>query len=289
MSAQVAVLRFPGSNCEREALQAVERVGLAGRIVRWNEPAAALRSFDAFILPGGFSYQDRIRAGAVAARLPLLDIVARKAREGAPVFGICNGAQILVEAGLVPASVGPDAAAPSVDRPENAEEDPVRLALAPNRIPARDGYYTRWVFLAPGGAASRCLFTRGLDAPLPMPMAHGEGRFVTADSAEAARLDQGVALRYAGPGGEPAGGFPLNPNGSLADAAGLVGGTGNVLALMPHPERAQRLAQVPEHLPGPWGDRRRRAGGSAALDGEGPGLELFRRLARHFGEGGARG
>jgi phosphoribosylformylglycinamidine synthase len=271
----VAVLRFPGSNCERESLLAVERAGLAGRIVRWNEAPETLLRFDAYVLPGGFSYQDRIRAGAVAARLPLCEVVARRAREGAPVFGICNGAQILVEAGLVPGS---------------GETGAVRLALAPNRIARRDGYYTRWVFLAPGEAAGRCLFTRGLDEPVPMPMAHGEGRFVTSEARLGERLGEEVALRYAQPDGAAARGFPWNPNGSEADAAGLVGGEGNVLALMPHPERAQWLAQVPEGLAGSWGERRRRAAGAADLAADGPGLRLFRNLAASLGlrEGGSR-
>lgn len=263
MAARVAVVRFPGSNCERETLRALERTGLEARIVRWNEPPAELLRFDAYVLPGGFSYQDRIRAGAVAARLPLLEVVGRRAREGAPVLGICNGAQILVEAGLVPGGEG----------------DPVLLALAANRIERRDGYYTRWVFLAPGPGAEQCLFTRGLDEPLPMPMAHAEGRFTTADPELPGGLAALVALRYAKVDGAPAGGFPANPNGSRADAAGLTGGDGNILALMPHPERAQDLAQVPEWLDGAWGGRRRAAGGRG-LDGDGPGLALFRALAR---------
>lgn len=268
MAARVAVVRFPGSNCEPETVRALQRSGLSARIVRWNEPGADLLRFDAFVLPGGFSYQDRIRAGAVAARLPLLDVIARRAREGAPVFGICNGAQILVEAGLVPGGEG----------------DPVRLALAPNRIERRDGYYTRWVFLAPGAAASRCLFTKDFREPTPIPMAHGEGRFATADPELAGGLADFVALRYVRADGAPAGGFPANPNGAQADAAGIVGGDGNVLALMPHPERAQDLAHVPEWMEGPWGERRRAATGRD-LDADGPGLGIFRALARELGAG----
>lgn len=268
MPARVAVIRFPGSNCERETSRALERAGVTASIVRWNQPAADLRSYDAFVLPGGFSYQDRIRAGAVAARLPLLEVVAARAREGVPVLGICNGAQILVEAGLVPGGEG----------------DPVRFALAANRIDGRDGYYTRWVFLAPGAAARECLFTRGLEEPLPMPMAHGEGCFVTADPVLLPDPAASVALRYARSDGSAAGGFPANPNGSRGDAAGMVGGGGNILALMPHPERAQELAQVPVWLQGPWGERRRAARGRQ-LEQEGPGLQLFRALARALGAG----
>ncbi len=268
MAARVAVVRFPGSNCERETVRALARAGLEPRIERWNVPPEELRHFDAYVLPGGFSYQDRIRAGAVAARLPLLEVVARRAKEGAPILGICNGAQILVEAGLVPGGDG----------------DPVRLALAANRIERRDGYYTRWVYLAPGPGAEGCLFTRGLDEPLPMPTAHGEGRFTSIDPDLEADLGGSVALRYSGADGGPAGGFPRNPNGSVADAAGLVGGDGNVLAVMPHPERAQDLAQVPEWLAGTWGDRRRAARGRE-LENAGPGMRIFQALARALGAG----
>lgn len=313
MSARVAVLRFPGSNCEAESLRAIEQVALSGQILRWNEPASLLQAFDAYILPGGFSYQDRIRAGAVAARLPLVEVLVRRAREGAPIFGICNGAQILVEAGLVPggpagesadmnagpgapagtersagtgASAGTTTSAGAGVSASTGTDTAVRMALAPNQIRARDGYYTRWVHLAPGPAAARCLFTRGLDEPIPMPMAHGEGRFVTADSSLSRGLAERVALGYARPSGEIASEFPWNPNGSQAAAAGIVNEAGNVLALMPHPERAQSLAHVPEDLPGPWGERRRAARSAGALLAPGPGLLLFRALALHLKEAG---
>jgi phosphoribosylformylglycinamidine synthase subunit PurQ / glutaminase len=273
MPAQVAVLRFPGSNCEAETLRALRQAGLEGRIWQWNEPAAALMDCDAFVLPGGFAHQDRIRAGAVAARMPLLEVLSRRAGQGAPVLGICNGAQILVEAGLVPGAEAGDTRGP---------EDPVRLALAPNRIEGRDPYYTRWVFLQKGPACS--LFTEGLKELLPMPMAHGEGRFTTIDPLLAADFPERVALSYARPDGSAAGAFPWNPNDSRADAAGMGNAAGNVLALMPHPERAQILAQIPEDLPGPWGERRRAAWRRAGvLEGEGPGLFLFRALARALG------
>ncbi len=311
LSARVAVIRFPGSNCEFESLEAVERAGLDGRILRWNEDPEELARFDAYVLPGGFSYQDRIRGGAVAARLPLLEVISRRARAGAPVFGICNGAQILVEAGLVPGGDVPvqaagasvstgaparrdaSAASPTDARgsaPTDARRaaaadagtDPVRLALAPNRIPGRKGYYTRWIYLVPGPGAEGCLFTRGLREPLPMPMAHAEGRFVTAESKLAERLALWTALCYARPDGSPAAGFPWNPNGSLGNAAGVSGLGGNVLALMPHPERARDLAQVPPDLEGPWGDRRRSARVAAWLSADGPGMALFHALAREL-------
>ena len=101
MSARVAVLVFPGTNSEDETLRAVQAAGLEGELVHWSAPQALAR-FDAFVLPGGFAYEDRIRAGAVAVHDALMDPVIEAAQAGKFVLGICNGAQILAEAGLVP-------------------------------------------------------------------------------------------------------------------------------------------------------------------------------------------
>lgn len=268
---KVAVIQFPGSNCEGESLRALDRAGLDGRLIRWTDSPQQTSAHAAYLLPGGFSYQDRIRAGAVAARLRVMDVVCRRAAEGAPVLGLCNGAQILVESGLVGDSTG---------EPRPPDDRAVPLVLAPNRITGRDGYYTRWIFLAPGAAASRCLFTRDLREALPMPMAHGEGRFASEDRDARRELPADVALRYANSSGEGARGFPENPNGSLFDAAGVCNAAGNVLALMPHPERAQTLSQVPFWMDGAWGERRRAAGSFDLLESDGPGMALFYALAR---------
>jgi phosphoribosylformylglycinamidine synthase len=256
MNGSIAVLQLPGSNCESESVRAVLAAGGRAEIVRYNEPGSRIAEFSAYIVPGGFSYQDRIRAGAVAARLPVLELLQRRAAEGAPILGLCNGAQVLVESGLVPGGKGGG----------------LDVVLAPNRMPGRDGYYSRWVLLGGGSAAERCLFTRGLGATLvPVPMAHAEGRFWTRDPQVRARLSSAVALTYRTPAAEPAREFPWNPNGSLASAAGLTNPAGNVLALMPHPERAVLRAQVPAALRGhlPPGKDPTAAG---------PGLWLFRRL-----------
>lgn len=228
--------------------------GGAAEIVRWNLPESQLARYAAYLIPGGFSYQDRIRAGAVAARLGVMDIVARRAAEGVPVLGICNGAQALVEAGLVPA----------------IEDGRLDVVLAPNRMPGRDGYFTRWVLLGKGPAASRCLFTKHLpDGLLAMPMAHGEGRFTTREAAVRRRFAGHVALTYNAPTGAATQEFPWNPNGSLEAAAGITNRAGNVLALMPHPERAVIRASVPEFL---------RGGTEGDPEAPGPGLAIFRAL-----------
>lgn len=268
MSARVAILQFAGVNCETESAQALSRVGLTAELFRWTRPAAELRGFDAFLIPGGFSYQDRVRAGALAAKHPLMDALAAEAAGGKPVLGICNGAQVLVEAGLVP------------------ENGRVELALARNRMSGRSGYYSRWVTLRV--ESSRCVFTAHLSPGtlLPLPVAHGEGRFTTAASGRLTALARAgqVPLRYATPRGTLAKGFPDNPNGAEAAAAAVSNAAGNVLALMPHPERATSLGALARSIGGEWGERRDRAAdaGEGALAAPGPGLALFEGLKRHL-------
>jgi phosphoribosylformylglycinamidine synthase len=262
---RVAVLQFPGSNCEEETAWSLASVGLEPWIHRWNEPVARLESAAAAVLPGGFSFQDRVRAGVLAGKLPLMEAVVAMAGEGKPVLGICNGAQILVEAGLLPGL--------------NLER--VEMSLAGNRMRGRSGYYSRWVHLEVKGAASRCLFTQTLKLGelLPLPVAHAEGRFITTSAEAAGLLGDLVPLAYADPETPGAAEFPWNPNGSLLAAAGVMNRDGNVLGLMPHPERALWLHQVPPALDGGWGARRRRC---RPIRSEGPGWHLFQSLALHL-------
>lgn len=261
--AKVLIIQFPGVNCEYESLRVVQAVGLDGEIRRWNDAAAAVGDAAAIIVPGGFSYQDRIRAGAVAAKDTIVDAVIGAADRGVPVLGICNGAQILVESGIVPGF-------------DNAKID---LALAPNKIEGRSGYYCNWVYLRRGPAS--CLFTEFLDTdapPLPIPLAHAEGRFVTGSETVRGRLErgEGVALVYTGADGEAATEFPANPNGSSFAIAGVTNPGGNALAIMPHPERGAWMHQVPRRVGGTWGQSR----SGADLFGPGPGMGFFKSLAR---------
>jgi phosphoribosylformylglycinamidine synthase len=267
---RVAILQFPGVNCEAETARALARAGLEPEVFRWTRPARELAAFDAFVLPGGFAWQDRVRAGALAAKDPLLDALAEQAEKGRPVLGICNGAQVLVEAGLVPGGAG------------------VELALARNRMPDRDGYQSRWVTCRVEESA--CVFTRHLEpgTALPLPVAHGEGRFTSARAGfleELAGRGQ-VPLRYADASGEPADAFPANPNGSECAAAAVCNARGNVLAMMPHPERVLDLGAVARGVGGAWGARRDTAlerGGDGAMAGA-PGLLLFEGLRAHLQE-----
>ena len=259
---RVAVLQLPGVNCEDESARVIAAAGGEPEVFRWTRPPAELAACDGFLLPGGFAYQDRVRAGAIPAKDPLLDVLHAAAARGKPVLGICNGCQVLVEAGLVP----------------GREPGAVEVALAPNRYPGRRGYHCSWVVLEPVPGA-RSQFLAGLPAQIPVPIAHAEGRFTHEDPEFFALLlrEGHVALRYAGAGADGRG--PLNPNGSLLAAAALGNARGNVLAMMPHPERAAALIQVPEDLPHPWGERRRLAAGDGAvLAGPGPGFPFFARL-----------
>ena len=276
--ARAAVLQIPGVNCEYETVRVLESVGVEGRIVRFNESASALSEFDAYVIPGGFAFQDRIRAGAVAAKLPAVERIAHESERGKPVLGICNGAQVLVEAGLVPGIRG----------------GVVEMALAPNRAPRRQGYLSRWVRVAAGTGPGHALWasTLGIGDVVPLPIAHGEGRFLTADPAVAERIQRdGLALfRYVDSSGAPAARYPDDPNGGFLQAAGITNVRGNVLAIMPHPERAAWLRQVPADLEGAWGGTRRGATGSfEKLEGPGPGRFLFASLAMHLGVRAAQG
>jgi putative intracellular protease/amidase len=176
--ARVAVLQIPGVNCEYETKRVLEAVGLGAAIVRFNEPSSSLASFDAFVLPGGFAYQDRIRAGAVAAKLPAVERIAQESESGKPVLGICNGAQVLVEAGLVP----------------GLHKGAVEVALAPNKAPRRQGYLCRWVRVRAGegpGAASDLRARRRTRGAASDGTAR---RFETARPAVQERIETGLAL-----------------------------------------------------------------------------------------------
>jgi phosphoribosylformylglycinamidine synthase len=264
----VAVLQFPGVNCEAETMRALERVGLAAELFRWTRPAAELRGFDGYVLPGGFSYQDRVRAGALAAKDPMVGVLIEEADRGKPVLGICNGAQVLVECGLVPGGAG------------------VELALARNRMPRRSGYHARWIYVRT--ETSSCVFTRHLKRGvlLPLQVGHGEGRFVSASRGRIAALKRRgqTPLVYATPEGAVARGFPENPNGSTGAVAAVCNARGNVLAMMPHPDRAQSLGALPPSVAGAWHARREEArmNGESPADLPGPGLLLFEGMRAHL-------
>ncbi len=233
----IAVVIAPGSNRDGEAACAVALAGGDPTVVPIGEP---LERFAGVILPGGFSYGDALGAGMRWA-LQVGDAVAAVADRGQPVLGICNGFQVLVRAGLLPGTACEPVAATSGGSPASSTPSADRsVTLTAN---ASGRFACRWVSLAtePANAA-------GLAALLPeiiaCPVAHGEGRLAVADDATVARLERGghVLFRYV---------EGTNPNGSVADIAGLCDGRGLVWGLMPHPEDHVSDLQNPfPHRPG---------------------------------------
>jgi len=203
------IVTFPGSNCDYDAYHAViDQLGEEA-VYLWHKDHD-LQGADVVILPGGFSYGDYLRCGAIARFSPIMDEVAAHARRGGPVLGICNGFQIACEAQLLPGALLRNAS--------------LRYACEFRhiRVENADTIYTSQ-------------YHRG--QIVRIPIAHGEGRYV-ADGETLARLEgEGrVVFRYVDAEGNLGG--AANPNGSLHDIAGIVNDAGNVLGMMPHPERA---------------------------------------------------
>ena len=197
----IGVVVFPGPNCDRDAEAAWTELGFGNVKMLWHQDTD-LTGIDAIIVPGGFSYGDALRAGAVAAMSPVMDAVADFAADGGPVAGICNGFQILCEAGLLPGALTRNSGLTFVCKP-------TVLKVCTDDSPF--------------------LFEYEVGGNVIIPIAHGEGRYVCSPET-LAELEENdlIAFRYA-----------ENPNGSLGDIAGIIGGPDrNVLGMMPHPERA---------------------------------------------------
>jgi phosphoribosylformylglycinamidine synthase len=204
------VIRFPGSNCDDDAIHIVDRVlkdrGSQGRIL-WHKDRS-LGDVDALVVPGGFSYGDYLRAGAMAAHAPIMEAVMAFAKAGGPVLGICNGFQILCEAGLLEGSL---------TRNESL------------RFSCKD------VYCRVEGRPTP--FTKSIAAGqhLKMPISHSEGRYVHPEI-EKLEAESQVIFRYCDAEGSVT--PEANPNGSVNNIAGICNASGNVVGLMPHPERA---------------------------------------------------
>lgn len=220
MSARVAVLVFPGTNSEIETWRACRDVGLDTDVVHWSR-ASQLDRYDAYVLPGGFAYEDRVRAGAIAAHDPMMDYVIEGVQRGKLVLGICNGAQILLEAGLVPGTGA------------------LRKPTAAFTRNAPNGHFVcKHVHIKLTIAPDRCAITSALppDSLIPAWAAHGEGRLAATDERLRDIVDGGhMAFVYAHADGSVD--ERAVPNGSALGCAGLTNREGNVLAIMPHPER----------------------------------------------------
>jgi len=226
---RVAIIQFPGSNCETESIAAVRRADMEPVEFLWNQPYSLLEAFDGYVIVGGFSYEDRSRAGVIASLDPVMKIVRQQSETGKPVLGICNGAQILVETGMVP----------------GLKNYRVGMALAPNRR-EKDGhilgtgFYNVFAHLRMNGASEKTAFTRHLEEgdTIHIPLAHAEGRFVIPEELLSEMIGSGqTPFQYSDAGGEISKEFPINPNGSVHNLAAVTNPAGNVMAIMPHPER----------------------------------------------------
>ncbi len=199
MSVRVGVVVFPGTNCELDVLEGVERVGASGELL-WHADAD-LHGVDAVVVPGGFAHGDYLRTGAIARFSPIMDSVRAFADAGGPVVGICNGFQVLTEAGLLPGALQKNAGLKFL-----CETATLRVETA---------------------ASALTLLARPGDE-LRIPINHFEGNYVCDPATlERLRADERIVLRYVD-----------NPNGSLDDIAGICNEGRNVVGLMPHPERA---------------------------------------------------
>jgi len=289
---QALVLRAPGINCDRETAQACRLAGFATNLVHINqllkEPQRLL-DYALLVIPGGFSYGDDLGAGTLLAKNLTIHLGSQLRQfiaEGRLVLGICNGFQVLVRAGLLPA--------PTLDAMANVSNPieilPEPIASLTDNTSAQ--FECRWITL--DITSSNCIFTRGIDHPIELPIAHGEGQFVLADDTLLAQLQVNgqVPLVYTatvtstrtmdqraadggnpsmvriplagilGPGVDAALPYPANPNGSIGNIAGVCNSRGTVFGLMPHPERYISALQHPQ-----------RHGND---DGTGDGLLLFK-------------
>lgn len=233
--AKVAILQFPGTNCEYDALRAVKAVGLEGEVIRWTTDPEKLHDYDGYILPGGFSYQDRVRSGAIAAKLPILSFLTKADEAGKPIIGICNGCQLLAETGLLPNLNG---------------EGKLEMALAHNYQKNKPiGFKHDWLYVK-AQRNNQCVFTKTLpeNTAIPVVISHGEGRFVFSEEAKKALKDVTVFTYCSESGSDDT----ENPNGTEEYIAGISNKRGNVLAMMPHPERAFFHRQLPSWMHNTW-------------------------------------
>jgi len=203
------IVTFPGSNCDYDSYHAVvDSLGLPA-VYLWHK-STDLEGVDVVVLPGGFSYGDYLRAGAIARFSPIMTEVVAHARAGGPVLGICNGFQIACEAGLLPGALLRNSTLQFVG-------DMARI-----RVETADTMFT-----------ARC----DVGDVLRIPVAHGDGRYTATDETLDRLEGEGrVVFRYVNAAGERE--AAANPNGSMRDIAGIISAEGNVLGIMPHPERA---------------------------------------------------
>jgi phosphoribosylformylglycinamidine synthase I len=257
MKPQALILHANGINRDIETASALEKAGAEADTVHLNQLRGGevkWKDYQILVIPGGFSYADALGGGKLMAlemNVYFADQVREFVESGKPVLGICNGFQALVKSGILPGSVSlkpakaapkgkakgkakPKAKAKPAAAPKIKLSPPIRATLTFNES---GRFECRWVHLKP--VSQKCLWTQELEELVYCPVAHGEGRFILKDAKtlNTLRAHEMVALTYVNPDGSPAENeYPINPNGSLADIAGICNEKGNVLGLMPHPE-----------------------------------------------------
>ena len=205
----VAIIQFPGTNCDIDTYRVFNELLDIEPTLIWHEKTFDLERFDAIVLPGGFSYGDRLRAGIIAAYSPVIKQLKKLSLKGKPIIGICNGFQILVESGLLPG------------------------ALLTN---SNLKFICKWVDLK---VETNNLFTNSFQSNsiIKMPIAHNEGRYyVSEEKLQELERNNQIVLRYSDSEGNTS--IDNNPNGSISNIAAVSNSDGNVLGMMPHPERA---------------------------------------------------
>ena len=229
MAIDIGVIQFPGSNTERETSIALKRAGMNPLEFLWNQDKKKLIACSGYIITGGFSYEDRSRAGVIASLDPIMSILKEEASKRKPILGICNGAQILVESGMIP----------------GLNHGKVSIALTDNKRVKNGriigtGYYNAWTNIQMSVKPERTAFTRNIKngGLIHIPLAHAEGRFIVpGELLRKLIINEQTVFRYCGENGDISPDFPINPNGSDYNLAAVCNPSGNIMAMMPHPER----------------------------------------------------
>lgn len=205
---KVGITVFPGSNCERDVFKVFkEKLKVNIEYIRGNDK---IKSFDAIIIPGGFTYGDRLRAGAIAAHSQLIDKIRDLSDNGIPILGICNGFQILVESGLLPGALIPNDSLKFICKWTN-------IMITNNKTPFTNLFYEKQI--------------------ISIPLAHGEGRYMLdKQSHDLIKDNNQITMKY----------LNENPNGSIDNIAAVSNTKGNIMGMMPHPERASYKELVPK-------------------------------------------
>lgn len=238
---KVLILRTAGTNCDKETAFAFESAGASAEFVHVNQLSAGRKSlgdYHILAIPGGFTYGDDIASGKILAnelKFAIEDELENFIKNGKLIIGICNGFQVLVKAGLLPNLAGDFSA--------------IEATLTLNDS---NKFEDRWIHLKKPNtknqiSKSRCIWTKGIDGVITLPVAHGEGKFIPKDRKVLDRLrkDGLIALEYCDQAGKECG-YPDNPNGAVDGIAGICDPSGRIFGLMPHPERHLSVYQHPE-------------------------------------------